>query len=57
MSTLQLTALAHKKDINLEGFFHCQSSQRSFLPHQLQKSNGTAHPYSDLFSFSFFFFP
>lgn len=56
--TLQLTAPSHKKDINLEGFFHCQSFAMLFPAPSVAEHQ---HPYfafcSFLYVYFFFLFP
>lgn len=54
--TLQLTAPSHKKDINLEGFFHCQSFAMLFPAPSVAEHQ---HHYFAFCSFLyvFFFFP
>lgn len=55
--TLQLTALSHKKDINLESFFHCQSSTMLFPAPSVAEVKWH-HASLSWFSFlSFFFLP
>lgn len=51
--TLQLTAPSHKKDINLEGFFHCQSFAMLFPAPSVAEHQ---HPYFAFCSFLLFFF-
>lgn len=51
--TLQLTAPSHKKDINLEGFFHCQSFAMLFPAPSVAEHQ---HPYFAFCSFLYFFF-
>lgn len=52
--TLQLTAPSHKKDINLEGFFHCQSFTMLFPAPSVAEHQ---HPYFAFCSFLYIFFP
>lgn len=51
--TLQLTAPSHKKDINLEGFFHCQSFAMLFPAPSVAEHQ---HPYFAFCSFLYVFF-
>lgn len=44
--TLQLAVLSHKKDINLEDFFHCQSPSVLFPAPSAAAVRWHQHPYS-----------